>query len=405
MINASPPGTSPNGGLRRADEGLGGMGAAAAEIFTGFARCPEANPNPVFDLRRFIRCGDILNYLGGNKWGHIVLILGTPTAKEVPVLFDMERVDPVTNGRFIVELARDVPVYLCNVLQSASNMQDINTTSCAFVVHPQTQQICAVKEISRGVQLSAGREGPVTCQILMSPFNNANLDIPNFRLAVEEVHRAAQDTKWSFRTAIRGYLRSAALRVSKYRSVYGKRQLANLMEEKWRKRPVCSTVPPRVWQKYFLKACIKHRDYMQNGSDPELAWVEAVLAFMPVKDDRVLPKELVRILLGTKRWQEISFRNGPPKQRLVDPPIKAKPQIRTKRQLPPGQPNAEGACCWIGQDQFSVYCGRQVEKPKQIEGRLGHSVKVQKIDWDGKCGPMSGPQCAACRQLQDRLIA
>ena len=73
------------------------------------------------------------------------------------------------------------------------------------------------------------------------------------------MQRAPQDSKWSFRTAVRSYLKTAALPLEKFGDREAKRQLAWRLNEKWRRRPVCSTIPPRVWQKYLLKRCQQPR--------------------------------------------------------------------------------------------------------------------------------------------------
>lgn len=428
--------------------GLGGMGASATGVSSnlGQGRAREGQPQQKLDLRRFLRAGDILNYQGGNKWGHVVLILATPKVVQVPVLWDAEEPSsPSSKGKVKArdqpkELDRNVNVFLCKVLQSASNMPDINVSSCALIIHPDTAQICAVKEAFGGVRICSGKDGYVTTELLMSPFSNRTLDYASLHLAIEEVHRVPQDTKWSFKTAVRSYLRSATLWNIKYRSAKSKRRLAESIGEKWRKRPVCSTVPPRVWQKYLLKLCYKKdaasdprsplwrpqsAPLLHNGhsggdldvdpaDDAKVAWAKLILEYMPVKDDRVLPAELVKILVEGGQWQRVDLKKGPPRHRLDDIAPPAEADLYNRARVPPftrpqqrlaNLKNGEGRRVWLGQNNFNVYCGVQYEKPKQIENRLGHDVEAGKTSWDGRCGPMSGPQCAACRWLEDTLPA
>lgn len=384
-------------------DGLDGIGRAVAAVSLSGDSLPAAQPSVNMDLRKFIRAGDILNYLGGNIWGHTVMVLATPHAVEVAHLYDKsDKENPELR-----ELARRVPVYVAKVLQSASNMLDIGISACAMVVHPVTQEVCPVKQLSgSAVQLCAGKETHVSMELFMSPLNNKTLDFDLFVLSVEECHRMPQDTKWSLRTAVRSYLRKAELNPSKYKSDRRKVKLARELSATWRKRPICSTIPPRVWQKYLLKV-----SYQSGVANPEAAWAGSVLETMPVKDDRVLPSDLVKALTGTGRWSRLDFVGGPPAHRLADADVpgpehyNAKWTPRPRAKLQPGQRNPDGAEVWLGQNRFNLYCGRQISKPQKIEHRMGHHVKPgQQIEWDGKCGADGmGPQCDACRWLEDRL--
>jgi len=383
-------------------------------------------------------------------------------------------------------------------------MMEISVSTCCLVVHPETKQVCAAKEVRGGLRLTMGRDGkPVQVEVLLSPLDNDTLDFDTFRLAVEEVQRAPQDLRWSFKTAVRSYLKNAAIYPQMCVGRDRKRQLAVKINEKWRQRPVCSTVPPRVWQKYLLKLCQRQRSAMprenaagapmERGSGPgehllycgrsladaaraeatlsmcgrscglsrqgsrrnlsrqssregllpsgvcgpdegpqcedclrcqwawpsddpdsEVAWVDDILRLMPVKDDRVLPRELAEVLLDTRLWQHLDFLRGPPPHRRGDlAPVEATVYNREwlhafkRTPLPPGMRNFEGAPVQLGRNSFTVYCGRQVAKPQQLTARLGQQIGEPNdvYQWDGRCGPVEGPQCAACRRLEDRLLA
>eukprot|EP00927_Polykrikos_kofoidii_P061974 TRINITY_DN56794_c0_g1_i1.p1 TRINITY_DN56794_c0_g1~~TRINITY_DN56794_c0_g1_i1.p1 ORF type:complete len:482 (+),score=52.46 TRINITY_DN56794_c0_g1_i1:64-1509(+) len=402
------------------EDGLGGMGAAVASVVGGFfSKLPEAKPrHPNEDLRRYIRAGDFLNLLGGNMWGHVVLLLATPLALENPVLYEMDDPEevkrtPVGGKLLLREAARRVTIYVCKILQSASNMQGIDMSTTVLVVHPRTGEICVTKPVHHGVQICSGLKGrPVTADIIMSPFDHQTLNYKNLILTVEETCRAPQDTKWSFTTAVRSYLRNAELWPRKYGTNDRKRKLAQSMDAKWRKRPVCSTVPPRVWQKYLLKECYQVKASGKPRQDPEVDWAERVLRFMPIKDDRVLPEELVRVLLKTTLWTRADLARGPPQHRLYDtaPPIadffnaqRVPPSYRPS--LPPNLMNPDGVPVVVGSNKFNIYCGRNFDKPQQVEGRLLYrdAPVGKKVPWDGCCGPRIGPQCSACRWLQVRL--
>jgi len=374
-------------------DGLERAGAAAPEVRLPRSGIPEdLGPVEGVDLRKFLRAGDLLNYVGGNSWGHVVLLLDLPRLLRLPRLFDFtDKEHPAPRL-----IGQNVPAYVCKTFQSASNMKDMGLALCALVLHPQSGNVCPVKQIQGGFQVCAGREGAVTMEFLLSPLSNETLDVRLFQLCVEELRQMPVDTKWSFRTAVRGYLRHAELKPSNYTSEKQKRSLSRDIFAKWQKRPICSTVPPRIWQKYLLKQA-----YAQASTDPDVRWVTDVLNMMPVKDDRVLPSELVKILLGTGRWHRADLTVGPPMHRLDDgsPPEVSAPVAR--QALDADLRNSEGAPVFLGDNGFDIYCGRQFAKPQKIWAAK-RSGGVQ-VDWDGRCGPGKGPQCPQCRWLEDTL--
>mmetsp|Transcript_121984 Transcript_121984/g.352384 ORF Transcript_121984/g.352384 Transcript_121984/m.352384 type:complete len:706 (-) Transcript_121984:71-2188(-) len=522
------------------------------------------------DLRDYIRAGDVLNYLGGNRWGHVVMALGMPKAYEIPVLYTAERLpdgaipmdsysvtvrrasadvpwglalageedakhgsasasqeqghlrrgkssDSVKeNAHLVVKslaegcpleawnhsgaskrirlddrvvevngvrgsgpdllkaaeasnvlelklwtpsdmavLAYNIPVYAVEVLQSASNMRDISESTVCLIVHPLRNVVCPVGPMKEGFRVSIGHsKAPVQVQVLMSPLDNWSLDFNLFRLAVQEVVRAPHDQKWSMRTAVRSYLRHAAIRPEKYQQAKDKMKLGSKLSERWAYRPICSTVPARVWQKYYLKRAYKDRATESNSPrhsvtscstlcltsvptagdfSAEAAFADEVLRCMPVRDDRVLPEDLVNILMGTGQWDQLELEKGPPQRRCDDRSalsaspaphpsgrgtssalgsvaIGKTPSLAPRSKLPAGALNREGVPVHLGIDQFTVYCGTQVSRPKKATARMfavdGEPPKpAQKFAWDGRCGPQQGPQCSACRWLEDRLVA
>eukprot|EP00929_Paragymnodinium_shiwhaense_P060513 TRINITY_DN30215_c0_g1_i2.p1 TRINITY_DN30215_c0_g1~~TRINITY_DN30215_c0_g1_i2.p1 ORF type:complete len:588 (+),score=97.87 TRINITY_DN30215_c0_g1_i2:63-1766(+) len=384
-------------------DGLNAAGAAATSAVAHWLRLPKAPPNVPYDLRRFIRPGDVLNYIGGNIWGHVVMILSTPMAVLMPVLYEAPppakeaptpssarnrpqahmcaRLEPVVLGY-------DVPVYLFEVLQSASNMEGIGSTTCALAVHPMTHEICAVKGQRHGAQICGTSAKPITADIYLSPLNNDNIDMRVLHLAVSDTVMVPQDTKWSFRTAVRSYLRHAKVHSWTHATKRSRKRLAKDICKAWKVRPVCSTVPPRVWQKYLLKmsykrsfegqgvsgglppevtecfepvggsSCAplcgptgiicessdsKHAGYEEN---PEIAWATDVLRMMPVRDDRVLPSELVKILMGTGYWTLLDVDELP--QHRANDNLRAHLDKRLRAKLPPGMKNKDDVDCWIG---------------------------------------------------------
>lgn len=479
-----------------------------------------AVPHVDEDLRRFVRPGDVLNYLGGNRWGHVVMAMSELQAFEAPTLYSTERLPtgcipadafpvrlvwtreqqpkqleltiqgeddhkvlvcgPVHAGgpidvwsrqnsaqrlrahdrileangirgspqemlaacdgqqvlnlivwrpAEIAVLGHNVPIYPVRVLQSASNMRDIAESTVCLIVHPLRKTICSVGPLREGFRINQGHMGPVEVQILLSPLSRITMDVDLFRLAVDEVTRAPRDQKWSMRTAVRSYLRHAELKPVRFKREKDKLKLGRKMSEYWAKRPICSTVPPRIWQKYLLKSAYKGRRGHHHGSfaglgtgsghgatgnfSAEATFAELVLQYVPLKDDRVLPADLQKILLGTGAWDALNLASGPPARRLEDqkpgsPSCQIPPPCRQRRPLPASAVNRDGTPVHLGADHFTVYCGQQVSRPKQATTRLldrdGDLTAVTEISWDGRCGPLQGPQCAACRWLEDRLV-
>merc|ERR1711963_306902 len=119
------------------------------------------------------------------------------------------------------------------------------------------------------------------------------------------------------------------------------------------------------------------------------------MGVMPVKDDRVLPDELVKALIATGQWQRANFTVGPPSHRCVDAPTKETDHFngsmfqRTVRQgLRLDLPNEKGAPAFLGDNAFNIYCGSLFGKPQLLQ-----PPGSPPIAWDGRCGPRRGPQC------------
>jgi len=411
-----------------------GRGSASGIDHLGL---PTANPPPALDLRRFIGPGDILTYRGGNQWGHTMLVLSTPKAHEFPILLDRPSSGEV--------LQHEVPVYAMKTLESASNFDNIRILTHLCVVHPVTKQVCACSvqdgdtgavELWEGAGLFTHR--PVDIEVLLSPLSGETLDMEVLRLSVDETRQATQDLKWSTKTAVRAFLRSAELDRSKYITREQKLQLASKIEGRWGERPVCSTVPPRVWQKYLLKSAHKHRTSINTRpfnipkgrpamkqscsvifsleDDPDVAWAEDLLRLMPVRDDRVLPDELIRILTeATSEWKLLDFAAGPPQNRSREcggPPASEyyedNPNQPVSRQLFSQDVTSNGNIVALGEDEFTLYCGAAFAEPQKIclstDGDKDESSGGRHYyDWDGRCGPHMGPQCLHCRRVEDRL--
>lgn len=379
----------------------------------------DALPNQI-DLRQFLRPGDIMNYRGGNRWGHIVLIVSPPDACVARKLLDLPPV-PESRGkggsqtavrpRLGPQIAQDYPYFLVRVLQSASNMSAIAVTTCTLAIHPRTRQICAVAPAGqKGVmRITEGQTPgvPIDMDCVMSPLSHDTIDYNIFGLCIDEIMRSPIDQEWSFKTAVNSYLRQGKLKSSKYATPQGKKRLAAKMEDRWLKAPICSSVPPRFWQKYLLKDA-----YKRQVPDPECTWADTVLNFIPVKDDRILPGELVDTLLATRIWDRMDFNRGPPLCRRTDamPPqalaFASDRRPPARRQVNGQMLNQAGNRVRVGVDAFTIYCGKQVGKAKGVGVRMGRleARDGEEFVWDGVCGPSNGPQCIDCRRMEDRML-
>eukprot|EP00913_Durusdinium_trenchii_P018687 g17561.t1 len=242
-----------------------------------------------------------------------------------------------------------------------------------------------VKRIRGGVLLRESHDGgPLVIQILMSPFTAESLNRQLLSEAVTEVLNTPE-MRWSKATAVRAFFRHALLKPSRYKKKHDRQRLAAHLQESlpagcWLVRPVCSTVPPRVWQKYLQKRSMLPRaplpvvntdglkvsrggksgslllycgqgmasdDMMEDDDDYRWCYVcgcggnthqklcgphkgdqcisclraqwthpsddpdpQDVLRIIPLKDDRVLPEELVTNLLSTGLWSQLNIRAG-----------------------------------------------------------------------------------------------
>mmetsp|Transcript_31455 Transcript_31455/g.70789 ORF Transcript_31455/g.70789 Transcript_31455/m.70789 type:complete len:423 (-) Transcript_31455:89-1357(-) len=357
---------------------------ATAHFDISGADVKPGHPPKWRDLRRMLLPGDVVNILGGNVWGHCGLLTRATEVYRFPVLFAKVASKDTKDGESairVVELDFQVDVFILEVLQSASNMPSIFLSQIGVVVHPFTRDVCIIRRVKGGVLLRNSHSGdPLIVQILISPFDDMSLDRSLLAQSVSEV-MSAPETRWSPTTAVRAFFRNARLKPSRYSSRRRRLKLASQLELAWLVRPVCSTVPPRVWQKYLQKrsrlrkvalpktndageeVARGHRsgshllycgrefiDDEQDGCcdagcchwahetsrcgprkgrqcdsclrcqwvcpsddpDPRVAFAEDVLRIVPVKDDRVLPEELVSNLLSTGLWTQVNLDESVP---------------------------------------------------------------------------------------------
>lgn len=239
----------------------------------------QGAPPADLDIRRYVRCGDIVNLLGGNKWGHMALLLAVKVYT-FRRLLDVAPLQAKGGSEAAPTEARelghgqDVSVFFLRVLQSASNMADINISTIGVIVHPDTKDLCMIKVVPAGVQLCTGVDGlPIVAETWMSPFGGDTLDLGLLQEATSEARQAGQNNRWSKGTAVRSYLRTAALKPARYATRESKKKLARDLRDSWKARPICSTLPARVWQMYLQRRAAMPRNPLpdMNGADEPMA--------------------------------------------------------------------------------------------------------------------------------------
>lgn len=258
---------APAGANEYAGGGRLGIPQAMASLEPPLDGMREGKPPLRVDLRRHVLAGDIVNMLGGNKWGHMVLLLAVRVFefRELLDVTPLVKKDERVPAAQVID--RDVSIFFLRVLQSASNMADINFSTIGVVVHPDTKDLCMVRVALGCAQLCTGVDGlPMVAEILMSPFGK-DLDVGLLQEAVKETRSADQNTKWSKGTAVRSYLRKAELAPRRYATPARKQKLAGDLRASWLARPICSTVPARVWQHYLHRRSRLHRDDLPNTNE------------------------------------------------------------------------------------------------------------------------------------------
>lgn len=257
------------------DRSAGANAFAIPEAFIPFdsTGMPSAEAtmtiSPNDDLRRYLLPGDIVNILGGNIWGHCGLVTDCSKVSQTPLLLD--RIPPrEKDGQPEVKiLDYDIPIFMVDVLQSASNMPDIFVSQMGLVVHPDSKEIVMVKKIPQGAVIRRSPKGTLMlAQVLLSPFNEATLDRSLLQQVTREVIKA-EGGKWSKKTAVRAFFRKAVLRPKRYKTRRDRQKLAQELENSWLSRPVCSTVPPRVWQKYLQRRSLLTREPLPSENSEE----------------------------------------------------------------------------------------------------------------------------------------
>jgi len=118
------------------------------------------------------------------------------------------------------------------------------------------------------------------------------LDVLTFHQAILAVQE--QKSQWSLRTAARAVMRRSRIAVEEYNGDAGRQRLASEIRERWHDDPICTTVPIRVWQRYFFEVW---------GEDAAAA--AEVLRVIPCRGDRTLPSELWATLMETGLWNEV----------------------------------------------------------------------------------------------------
>jgi hypothetical protein len=219
-----------------------------------------------------------------------------------------------------------------------------------------------------------------------------NLDL--FEQAIEELYDA--DASWSYTTAARAVLRSAAL------PQLDPASLMEIVETSWQAPPICTSVIVSLWQRYLCKVA-----HQTGGGDAEAAAL--LRRWMPLLADRALPGELLQVMQAHgwrvshvvedqeqagASWQPMVFASQP--QMLLESPLSARavastPVTRYPDQVPVRYDHRD-ACADL---DFRVICdaanvaecmgqdgpvvGDEAMADCQLEGASQHTPRLRRL--------------------------
>uniref|UniRef100_A0A7S1SEB1 Uncharacterized protein n=1 Tax=Alexandrium catenella TaxID=2925 RepID=A0A7S1SEB1_ALECA len=235
--------------------------------------------------------GDIF-FCGPDKWGihHVVLASSTMTPAERTISEKILQHHP--------DLANDV-ILCCNTIECTRPFRGQDypwyPAMSVYTHRPSTGELFLIGDIAEGTAILGISDELVPVKLLLHPLRpgrtstlfNSNL----FQAAME--HCARESRRWSKGTAIKAITaKRSCLRAHEYAEPEARLELMEDLRRSWCKKPICSSVAIKVWQKYFEMST------GQQGTD--LA-VQRILRWMPVFGDRTAPSMLLETL-STHGW-------------------------------------------------------------------------------------------------------
>eukprot|EP00929_Paragymnodinium_shiwhaense_P079388 TRINITY_DN41320_c0_g1_i1.p1 TRINITY_DN41320_c0_g1~~TRINITY_DN41320_c0_g1_i1.p1 ORF type:complete len:407 (-),score=72.10 TRINITY_DN41320_c0_g1_i1:127-1347(-) len=238
-----------------------------------------------------LKCGDIILTLGGRMISthHVILVLG-----------GLKRDHSIAA---ILNVPPGIEVWGCDVIES-TGLEKGETcwwhqTYMYFARDPYKGTAELIADISLGREnvINAAEE-PVPMKVLLHPcrrewMRTMPLDEQAFRGVTAD--SASHSKKWSLKTAAKAYLsmragKESGLHVEDYSTPEEREGLMVTLAETWRKKPICASVPIKVWQMYF--------NYTSRTTDEA---AQATLKYMPLLCDRTTPS-LLASKLTSKGW-------------------------------------------------------------------------------------------------------
>jgi len=237
--------------------------------------------------------GDIF-FCGPDRWGihHVVLCCGEMTTADTEITEKIVRHHP--------ELARET-VLCCNTIECTRPFrgQDFPwyPAESVYVLRRATGELLLVGDIADGSLVLGITDQPVPVKILLHPFRSGRSDAPFdggvFRAAMERCARESR--RWSKGTALKAITaRRSCLSADEYPDPDSRQELMEQLRRSWDKKPICSSVAIKVWQRYFEMLCPPGPKGLDLAAQHILRW-------MPVLSDRTAPSMLLKTL-STCGW-------------------------------------------------------------------------------------------------------
>eukprot|EP00746_Dinoflagellata_sp_MGD_P042102 gnl/MRDRNA2_/MRDRNA2_201937_c0_seq1.p1 gnl/MRDRNA2_/MRDRNA2_201937_c0~~gnl/MRDRNA2_/MRDRNA2_201937_c0_seq1.p1 ORF type:complete len:543 (-),score=83.11 gnl/MRDRNA2_/MRDRNA2_201937_c0_seq1:76-1704(-) len=223
-------------------------------------------------LDQVVRVGDIMRILR-KVVDHVILVVGVPMLRSRIESSDGTVVD----------------VWFVPTLEAATNLEHCEVTEMAMVIDVVDDN--KIKVIDRTDPADTTSWEPTA--VFLSPLSSTDIDQEEFARCVDEV--VCHKQVWSKATAVKAGTRSARIDSNEYPDDGSKTSLVRELTQYWESAPICTTMPIRVWQMYFVNA---------NEGNP-LEAAENILTIIPAKCDRCLPHELWEILVDTEVWVEM----------------------------------------------------------------------------------------------------
>jgi hypothetical protein len=173
-------------------------------------------------------------------------------------------------------------IWRIRTVESTRSAPGLHTVDTLFCVEHGSGQLVIIAEIDEEGTFYPSEATPV--QLWQSPSElRACLSMELFEEVLADMK--ARETDWSYITAARAVLTSAATTLS---GRYNACSLADI-QASWQHDPICTSVVIAFWQRYLCKLA---------EASAEINALELIQRWMPLQCDRALPGDLVSSLLS-----------------------------------------------------------------------------------------------------------